>query len=160
MLLPQKKLLSLFLTVLALALLVVIFVRKQRAPLPSGEETNPESVIWRMLDAARTSNSERYLSCYTGEMEQSLRRNSQEMGSGRFRQYISDSLRDVKGIAVSSSQTISPTEKRMSVVYVYQDRNEVQQIYLRIVDKKWKIFRVENAEHIKELVPYGTPVTD
>ncbi len=127
--------------------------------MPRQEET-PEAAIWRMVDASRSMDPERYLSCYTGDMERMLRRNLQEMGPAKFREYLSGSLRQMKGIAVSAPQTSAPDERRVSVEYVYEDRNEVQQVYLRQVGRAWKIFRVEGAERIKTLVPYGTPVND
>lgn len=145
-------------TVLLLAALLGFFAYKQRVRATGSEQ--PESVIWRMIDASRSADSQRYLACYTGEMERFLRQNLEEMGSAKFREYLSNSLRKVKGIAVSAPETIAPSERRVSVEYVYEDRNEKQQMYLRQVGKEWKILRVEAAERIKTLVPYGAPVTD
>jgi hypothetical protein len=41
---------------------------------------------------------------------------------------------------------------------VYEDRNEVQQIQVKRVAGAWRIDRVDGAERIKTLVPYGAPV--
>jgi hypothetical protein len=139
--------------------LLGLFAYRERARTP-GEESTPTSAIWRMLDAARAQDPERYLGCYTDEMERSLRQNLQDMGPARFRDYLARSQRQLKGIAVSPPQTISADERRLSIEYVYGDRNEVQPVYLRRVGKDWKIFRVEGAERVKTLVPYGTPVTE
>ena len=57
-------------------------------------------------------------------------------------------------------QMTSPTEGRLAVEYIHQDRNEVQQVHVRKVSNQWKIFRVESAERTKTPVPYGTPVTE
>ncbi len=46
----------------------------------------------------------------------------------------------------------------MRVEYVYQDRNEAQSMYLEKLSGAWKIARVEAAERVKTLIPYGTPV--
>jgi hypothetical protein len=54
----------------------------------------------------------------------------------------------------------SAGEGRIAVEYVYQDRNEVQQVVVRREGGQWKIVQVESAERIKTLVPYGTPVTE
>jgi hypothetical protein len=113
-----------------------------------------------MVDASRSADPERYVACYTGVMERFLRQNLQEMGSAKFREYLSNSIRLVKGIAVSAPEATAPSEKRVSVEYVYEDRNEKQQVYLQQVGNEWKILRVEATEHIKTLVPYGAPVTD
>lgn len=155
----NKKKIAQALTLVLMACLLGFFAFRQRGSAPV-EENTAESAIWRMVDAARAADPERYLDCYTGEMERQLRRNLQEMGSARFGEYLSSSHRQVKGIAVSPPQMSSPTEGRISVEYVYQDRNEVQQVQVRQVGKQWKIFRVESAERIKTLVPYGTPVTE
>jgi len=154
----NKKKVSQTVTTLLLAALLGFFAYKQRVPAIASEQ--PESVIWRMVDASRSADPQRYLACYTGEMQRFLRQNLEDMGSAKFREYLSNSLRTVKGIAVSAPETATPSEKRVSVEYVYQDRNEKQKIYLRQVGKDWKIFRVEAAERIKTLVPYGTPVAD
>lgn len=159
---PKSKKLSQALTFVLLVALLGIFAYRAYQQSASGfrEENIPQSAIWRMVDASRAADLERYLDCYTGEMERFLRQNLQEMGPARFREYLSATQRQVKGIAVSAPQMSSPREGRVSVEYVYADRNEVQQVYLRQVGKQWKIFRVEGAERIKTLVPYGAPVTE
>ena len=155
----SKKKTSQALTAILLAALLGFLVYKHRAAIPRSEDS-AESTIWEMVEASRASDPERYIRCYTGEMESLLRRNFQDMGPTKFRDYLFNSLRPVKGIAVSSLAAASSTERRVSVEYVYEDRNEVQQVYLRQVGRRWKIFRVEGAERVKTLVPYGTPVRD
>jgi hypothetical protein len=44
------------------------------------------------------------------------------------------------------------------VEYVFADRNEVQIVYLERVGERWKIARVEGAQRIETLMPYGSPV--
>lgn len=155
----SKRKTSQILTAVLLAALLGVFAYRQRRVRASEGDT-PEAAIWRMVDASRASDPERYLASYTGEMETLLRRNLQDMGPVKFRNYLSNSIRPVKGIAVSAPETVSAAERRVSIEYVYEDRNEVQQVYLRQVGRQWKIERVEGAEQIKTLVPYGTPVTD
>lgn len=155
----KKKTLAQALTLLMIAGIAGFFAYQRRAPAPA-EENTPESAVWRMMDASRAADPEKYLECYTGEMELLLRKNLQEMGPARFREYLVRTHGQVKGIAASPAQMSSSTEGRIAVEYVYQDRNEVQQIHLRRVGKQWKIARVETAERIKTLVPYGTPVTE
>lgn len=46
----------------------------------------------------------------------------------------------------------------MRVEYVYQDRNEVQMMYLEKRPSGWKISRTDGDERVETLVPYGTPV--
>lgn len=156
----DKRTVSQTLTALLLTSLLGFFAYKERVRAPTTQSEQPESVIWRMVDASRSADPERYLACYTGEMRRFLGQNLEEMGSDKFREYLSNSLRPVKGVAVSAPESTSPSEKRVSVEYVYEDRNEKQQIYLRQVGHEWKILRVEATERMKTLVPYGAPVTD
>ncbi len=146
--------------VLIAALLGYFAFRKRAAAPPEAESADPDSAIWQMVEASRDAEPSRYLDCYTGEMERLLRQNLAEMGAEKFRDYLSSTYRQVKGIAVSAPQMTSPTEARVSVEYVYQDHNEAQQVYLQRVERRWKIFRVEGAERVKTLVPYGTPVRE
>ena len=55
-------------------------------------------------------------------------------------------------------QPVSDREVKARVEYVFQDRNEVQYVYLAKMSGAWKISRVDSSERVKTLVPYGTPV--
>ena len=156
----KKERIAQGLTVLLMGAILGFFAYRKRGAAPrEAEASAPESAVWRMVEASRDADPERYLESYTGEMERLLRRNSLEMGSPKFREYLSATYRQVKGIAVSAPQMISPSEGHMSVEYVYADHNETQQVYVRRMGREWKIFRVESAERIKTLIPYGTPAT-
>ena len=154
-----KRNLAQFLTLALLAAIVGLIVYKKR-PAPAPVESGPESAIWRMVDASRAADPEKYLACYSGEMERQLRQNYREMGAERFQEYLAGTHRQIKGIAVSPPRMSSAGEGRIAVEYVYQDRNEVQQVVVRREGGQWKIVQVESAERIKTLVPYGTPVTE
>jgi hypothetical protein len=80
------------------------------------------------------------------------------MGSARSHDYLLDAYRQLKGVAVRSPRISSPFEAQIPVEYIYEDRNEVQQVYVKKVDGLWKIDRVEGVDRIKTLVPYGAPV--
>jgi hypothetical protein len=121
-------------------------------------EGAPESAVWRLVDAARAGDPGRYLECYTGDLKPRIRRDFQEMGPVRSRDYLVDAHRQLKGVTVRSPQMSSAFEAQLPVEYVYEDRNEVQRIYVKKVDGLWKIDRVDGAERIKTPVPYGTPV--
>jgi len=118
----------------------------------------PEDSIFAMLDAARKGDIKKYLAAYGGSMEASLRQTIAESSDSAFRQYLVDTNAAVKGIAVQAPETVSDREVKVRVEYVYQDRNEVQTMYLDKSTGTWKITRVEGAERVKTLIPYGTPV--
>jgi len=64
----------------------------------------------------------------------------------------------LKGIAIPQPEPLSETEVKARVEYVFADRNEIQWMYLQKAGGAWKIARVDGAERVKTLVPYGTPV--
>ena len=75
-----------------------------------------------------------------------------------FAKYLRDSNARIKGIALNQPEPLNGSEVKLRAEYVYQDRNEAQIMYLEKVAGAWKIARVDGAERVKTLVPYGTPV--
>jgi hypothetical protein len=135
------------LTVLILAgLLAVAMLR--RAPRPA---TGPKDTIYAMLDAARSGSTSAYLAQYTGPLAGQLR---QAVSSA----YLKSSNAEIKGVAISEPQFLSEREATVRVEYIYQDRNEAQTLWLEQEGGAWRIARVDSAERVKTLVPYGTPV--
>ncbi|HLJ13502.1 MAG TPA: hypothetical protein VKV15_03325 [Bryobacteraceae bacterium] len=152
-------------TVLILvAALAVVLSRKYgwkvpvSLPVRAAIAVTPQDTIYSMLDAAREGNTRKYLSNYTGQMEASLKQAIAEQGESGFVQYLKDSNAPIKGIAITEPQILTDSEVKVRVEYVYQDRNEVQYMYLDKVNGAWKIARVDSTERVKTLVPYGTPV--
>ena len=146
---------------LLLAVVGVVIVRKAglRASIPQitqRADATPQDTIYAMLDAARAGEVNKYLLNYTGQMEQSLKQAIAE--SSDFARYLKDSNAAIKGIAVQEPQMLSDREVKARVEYVYQDRNEAQFMYLEKTAGGWKISRVDTAERVKTVIPYGTPV--
>ena len=131
-------------------------LRASIAGLTSRTEATPQDAIYAMLDAARSGDVRKYVASYTGEMAQSLQRAKGE--SQDFPKYLRDSNAAIKGIAVMEPERQSDHEIKVRVEYVYQDRNEAQFFFLDKTSSGWKISRVETAERVKTLIPYGTPV--
>jgi hypothetical protein len=83
----------------------------------------------------------------------------QAMSESRdFPKYLRDSNAGVKGVAVNEPETLPDGRVKARVEYVYEDRNEVQFMYLEKTRQGWKIANVDAADRVKTLVPYGTPV--
>jgi hypothetical protein len=155
-----------------LAAAVVLFVvgEKNGWRLPSGEAAaglisgaapepkQPRDTIYAMLDAARDGDVAAYIACHAGQMARQLEQSRDEMTAAGFAQYLKDRNREIKGVAINEPEKASEREARIRVEYVYQDRNEVQQVYLEHIGGAWKILGVDVAERVKTLVPYGTPV--
>ena len=146
------------LTTVVLSLVVggiVLRGRLARGPRQSG--SLPQDAVYAMLDAARVGDVRAYLASYDGALQASLRQSAKEMGSA-FTKYLRDSNAAIKGVAIEAPQQASAAEARLRVEYVYQDRNEAQTMLLRKIGGAWKIARVDGAERVKTLVPYGSPV--
>lgn len=128
-----------------------------RASAPKTDPT-PQDVVYAMLDAAREGKVNDYLSSYTGQMEAALRKAIAESTEQGFANYLRETNAPIKGIALQEPQLLTDREVKVRVEYVFQDRNEVQWMYLEKIGSTWKIARVDSAERIPTLVPYGTPV--
>jgi hypothetical protein len=140
------------------AVVAVVVIREAGVPFSLDARTSPSprDAIYAMFDAGKAGDVQRYLSCYSGAMEQALDRARNE--SADFAQYLRDSNVGLKGIAVMEPELQSDWEAKVRVEYIYQDRNEAQIFSLEKGSRGWKISRVEPAERVKTLVPYGTPV--
>lgn len=125
--------------------------------IPKGEAA-PQDAIYAMLDAAREGDVDAYLSAYAGQMQASLRQAIAESTEEGFAKYLRDSNAPIKGIAITEPEKLTEREVKVRVEYVYQDRNEVQYMYLERIDGDWLITRADATQRIKTLVPYGTPV--
>jgi len=119
---------------------------------------DPRDAIYAMLAAARDGDVNAYLASYTGQMETALQGSVRETTLDGFARYLRDSNAQIKGVAITEPEPLSASQVKARVEYVYQDRNEAQTIYLEKVDGAWRISRVDGAERVKTLVPYGTPV--
>jgi hypothetical protein len=154
----RAKILTILILTAALGVVVArrVDVRASLAGLTQRSEATPQDAIYAMLDAARKGDVNKYMASYAGEMSQSLERARAE--SGDFASYLRDSNGALKGIAVMEPQPQPEGGVRVRVEYVYQDRNEAQFFYLQKTARGWKIWRVETAERVKTIIPYGTPV--
>jgi len=153
-----RKTQVLTIAVLAVALGIAIGRKQLSRSSAPAKTASPQDAIYAMLDASRSGDVPRYLASYSGKMRDSLDSSVRESGAERFSQYLKESNAAIKGIALSEPQPITSRESQVRVEYVYQDRNEVQTLYLENDGATWKITRVDATDRIKTLVPYGTPV--
>jgi hypothetical protein len=121
-------------------------------------EPTPQDAVYAMLDAAREGNISAYLNAYTGKVAESLRQALAESTADNFARYLKQLNASVKGIAIAEPEPLTERETKVRVEYVYQDRNEAQVLYLEKLPDGWKIARVDGAERVPTVIPYGTPV--
>ncbi len=148
-------------TIAVIALIVAIVAIRQSGwrPSPGGNrEQTPQDAIYAMLDAAREGDVEAYISHYAGQIRATLEQAIEEQGEDGFARYLRESNAPIKGIAITEPEKIAPDEVKARVEYVYQDRNEVQYMYLTRTGGRWVITRVDAVQRIKTVIPYGTPV--
>lgn len=145
-------------TVLLLAGLVAAGVLRKSGMRTAVPSATPQESIYRMLDAARAGDTAAYLRQYAGTMEAHLRQAIVERSEADFKKYLQSSNAEIKGVAVAEPKMLSEREAEVQVEYIYQDRNEVQRMVLEKQGEDWKITRVDGAERVKTLIPYGSPV--
>lgn len=121
-------------------------------------DPTPQDAIYGMLEAARAGDVKKYLSYYAGPIAAALRQTAAEQGYAGFARYLKERNAPIKGLALNEPQPVSNREVKIRAEYVYQDRNEAQIIYLQKEGRDWKIARLDTAERVKTLVPYGSPV--
>jgi hypothetical protein len=149
-----------WITVAVLVAVAAVVLVRQSGWSPSGSRKGrtPQDAIYAMLDAAREGGVGAYLDSYSGPLRAELDQAVREQGQRRFGEYLRTSNAPIKGIAITEPVPLPEGQVKARVEYVYQDRNEVQWMYLQQVDGRWRIARVDAAQRIPTLVPYGTPV--
>lgn len=120
--------------------------------------STPEDAIYAMLEAARQGDVAAYVGHFTGALQTSIRQAIAESGEEGFARYLRESNAPIKGIAITAPERLSENAVKARVEYVYQDRNEVQYMYLERIGDAWRITRLDATQRIQTLVPYGTPV--
>ena len=128
-------------------------IAAQESPAPQ-----PQDAIYQALDAIREGNLAKYIDAHTGTMEASVRRTASEVGEARVLRALQERNAPLKGIAILEPERLSDREVKARVEYVFADRNEMQTYYLERSGEAWKIARVDGAQRIETLIPYGTPV--
>ncbi len=121
---------------------------------------SPEDSIYAMLDAARAGDTKAYLESFAGPMRDQLLQVVKENSEPRFADYLKSQNTAFQSVAVSIADRPSDSEVQARIEYVYTDRNEVQNLYLRKDNSRWRIFKIGGSDQIKTLVPFGSLVGD
>jgi hypothetical protein len=157
-------------TILVLSGLLVFLVSRQnfdvlriwtKTLLKPAQAQTVESTVYRMLDSARKGDISGYLNSFSGKMRDQLAQAVRETSKDKFQQYLETENAKFTGVALARRRDDSePDLACIRLEYVYNNRNETQDLYLRSIDGAWKIVRVDGADQIKMLIPYGTLVTN
>jgi hypothetical protein len=153
----QRKAQAITVAVMTAAIVAIVAGRTGWRPATRPDPT-AQDVIYGMLDAARAGDVRGYMDAYAGAMETSLRQAIAESTEAGFAKYLKETNAPIKGIAISEPETQAEGQVKARVEYVFQDRNEIQYMYLEKMGRTWKITKVDSAQRIKTVIPYGTPV--
>ena len=115
------------------------------------------AAIYATMNAARAGDVSRYLAGYTEPMQVALKRSLDDSGSAAFARYLQSLDAGVKGLAVWVESS-GEVEAKARVEYVFQDRNDIQVVYLEKEKGAWRIARTEGDRPVMAAIPYGTPI--
>jgi hypothetical protein len=163
---PDRKTIFTISFVLTLFALVVVRTNKTMIPawiadrISSKPAAGPEDSIYGMLDAARAGDTKTYLDFFAGPMRDQLVQVVKENSEPKFADYLKSQNTAFQSVAVSIADRSSDSEVQARVEYVYTNRNEVQNLYLRKETSGWRIFKIAGSDQIRTLVPFGSAVGD
>jgi hypothetical protein len=90
-------------------------------------------------------------------MRVALQRSLDDSGHAAFARYLESLDAGVKGLAVSV-EVGGGREGKARLERVYQERNEVQVVYLEKEGGAWRITRTGGDQAVKAAIRYGTPI--
>jgi hypothetical protein len=156
---------SIFTVAFLLTLLALVVIRTNNPSwlvrhLSSGPAAGPEDSIYAMLDAARAGDTKAYLDFFAPPIRDQLLQVVKESSEPKFADYLKSQNKAFQSVAVSIADRPSDSEVQARVEYVYTDRNEVQNLYLRKQGSDWRIYKITGSDQIKTLVPFGSLVGD
>lgn len=156
-------------TVLSLVLILAVVAARQNSVDPvsriqgffrPAQPQTPEDGVYKMLDAARAGDTDRYLDCFAGAMRTQIEQIIKETSRSKFTRYLRNQNKLFTSVAVTANENPVPENAHVRIEYVFPERNEVQDLYLRQESGTWRITKVIGSEQITTLIPYGTAVTD
>jgi hypothetical protein len=121
------------------------------------DEEAISAAVYATMNAARAGDVSRYLSNYTGPMRVALENSLDDSGRAAFARYLQSLDAGVKGLAVSVDVS-GGREAKARLERVYQERNEVQVVYLEKERGAWRIARTDGDQSVKAAIRYGTPI--
>jgi hypothetical protein len=121
--------------------------------------SSPEDAIYNMIDAERAGDTKAYVDAFTGSMRNDLLQVIKENSEPKFASYLTGNA-TFQGVAVRVIDRPSATEAQVRVEYVYGDRNEVQNLYLKRDGERWRVYQIAGAERQATPFAFGSRVTD
>jgi hypothetical protein len=131
---------------------------RERPSLGSTPESEPQSVVWQMVDASRARDVAGYLECFAGDLRTRLDATARQLGDDGFADYLAQRVAELKGVALYDVERPSDGRASVTVEYVFADEKELQRLHLEQARGRWVIAAAEASRREKSLIPYGTPI--
>jgi hypothetical protein len=148
-----------------LAVAALWWARGRDLPRAGGDDeasnvagSEPQSVVWRMVDASKARDVSAYLACFAGDLRTRLDATVQQLGEDGFAEYLARRVEELKGVALYDVEREGPTRAAVTVEYVFAEEKELQRLHLEQVRGRWVIAGAEESRREKSLIPYGTPI--
>jgi hypothetical protein len=143
---------------IALAAAALWWARARQAPQADTAETEPQSVVWRMVDASKARDVPAYLECFAGDLRTRLEATVSQLGDDGFADYLARRVEELKGVALYDVERQPDGRASVTVEYVFADEKELQRLHLEEIRGRWVIAAAEASRREKSLIPYGTPI--
>jgi hypothetical protein len=124
----------------------------------SDGEAEPQSVVWRMVDASKARDVDAYLECFAGDLRSRLDAIAAQLGEDGFADYLARRVEELKGVALYDVERPDPGRATVTVEYVFAEDKELQRLHLEEARGRWVIAGAEESRREKSLIPYGTPI--
>jgi hypothetical protein len=126
----------------------------------AAEEDQPQSVVWRMVDASRARDVRGYLDCFAGDLRTRLDASVRELGENGFADYLGQRVEELKGVALYDVERPPTGGAAVTVEYVFANEKEMQRLHLEEQRGGWRITAADASRREKSLIPYGTPIEE
>jgi hypothetical protein len=133
---------------------------RQPAPAEATPESEPQSVVWRMVDASKARDVPGYLECFAGDLRTRLEATARQLGDDGFAEYLARRVAELKGVALYDVERQPDGRASVTVEYVFADEKELQRLHLEETRGRWVIAEAEASRREKSLIPYGTPIEE
>lgn len=143
---------------IALAAAALWWARARQAPAEDAPSTEPQSVVWRMVDASKARDVPGYLECFAGDLRTRLDATARQLGEDGFGEYLARRVAELKGVALYDVEREADGRAWVTVEYVFAAEKELQRLHLEEVGGRWVIADAEASRREKSLIPYGTPI--
>jgi len=141
---------------LVIALTSVAVALRGKGRLPD----TPEDAVRAFFAAAEQGDASAYIALLSGPLNRSFRETQSQLGVAAFRDSLRNSVKGLKGFAISRSDDATEDRAAIEVELVFADRNERQRFDLARDARGWSIAAIGQAVIENSLQPYGTPVYD